>query len=81
MVCFFNTGTQEDEITGRMARSHRDADIQCLLGPANCRDLKKDSFAKAIGDFSVAYADQAEQDYEALVKAVKSGKIAAETGV
>jgi uncharacterized protein (DUF2252 family) len=42
---------------------------------------KKDAFAKAIGDFSVAYADQAEQDYEALVKAVKDGRIAAETGI
>lgn len=42
---------------------------------------RKDTFAKAIGDFSVVYADQAEQDYEALVKAVKKGRIAAETGV
>jgi uncharacterized protein (DUF2252 family) len=42
---------------------------------------KKDAFAKAIGDFAVAYADQAEQDYKALVKAVKDGRIAAETGI
>jgi uncharacterized protein (DUF2252 family) len=41
----------------------------------------KDAFAKAIGDFAVAYADQAEQDYKALVKAVKDGRIATETGI
>jgi uncharacterized protein (DUF2252 family) len=38
-------------------------------------------FARAIGDFAVAYADQTERDYAALVKAVKSGRIAAETGI
>ena len=42
---------------------------------------KKGGFARAIGDFSVAYADQAERDYETLVKAVKSGRIAAETDI
>jgi uncharacterized protein (DUF2252 family) len=38
-------------------------------------------FTRAIGDFAVAYADQTERDYAALVKAVKSGRIAAETGI
>ncbi len=42
---------------------------------------KRGGFAEAIGDFAVAYADQTERDYEALVKAVKSGDIAAETGI
>ena len=42
---------------------------------------KKGGFARAIGDFAVAYADQTEKDYEVLVKAVKSGRIAAETGI
>ena len=42
---------------------------------------KKGGFARAIGDFAVAYADQTEKDYELLVKAVKSGRIAAETGI
>ena len=41
----------------------------------------KESFANAIADFAVAYADQTERDYEKLVKAVKSGRIAAETGI
>jgi uncharacterized protein (DUF2252 family) len=38
-----------------------------------------DSFDRAIADFSVAYADQNEQDYEALVKAVRSGRLPAQT--
>jgi uncharacterized protein (DUF2252 family) len=42
---------------------------------------KNDSFAQAITDFALAYADQTEQDYEALVEAVNSGRIAAETGI
>ena len=42
---------------------------------------RKNTFAKAIGKFALAYADQTEQDHEALVKAVKSGSIAAETGI
>ena len=29
----------------------------------------------------MVYADQAEKDYEALLKAIKAGKIQAETGV
>lgn len=37
--------------------------------------------AQAIGDFAVAYADQTERDHQALVRAVKTGRIAAETGV
>ncbi len=42
---------------------------------------KNDRFAKAIAKFAIAYADQTEQDYERLEKAVQSGKIAAEPGV
>lgn len=42
---------------------------------------KNDNFAQAIGDFAVAYADQTESDYQALVDAVKSGRITAETGI
>ena len=40
-----------------------------------------DSFDQAIGDFAVAYADQNERDYQALVAAVRSGRIVAETGL
>jgi uncharacterized protein (DUF2252 family) len=34
-----------------------------------------DRFDEAIADFSVAYADQSERDHEALVKAVREGKL------
>jgi hypothetical protein len=42
---------------------------------------KGDAFDRAVSDFAVAYADQNERDYEALVRAVKSGRLAAELGV
>jgi len=42
---------------------------------------KKDSFPKAIGGFATAYADQTERDYQALVDAVQSGRIDAQTGI
>jgi uncharacterized protein (DUF2252 family) len=48
--------------------------IASYLGPG-------DVFDQAIADFSATYADQNERDYEALVKAVKSGRLAAETGL
>jgi len=38
-------------------------------------------FDRAIADFSVAYADQNEKDYEAFAAAVKSGRLIAETGL
>jgi uncharacterized protein (DUF2252 family) len=40
-----------------------------------------DVFDKAISKFAVAYADQTEQDYQALQDAVNDGRILAETGV
>src|SRR5215468_2098060 len=40
-----------------------------------------DAFDKSITDFSQAYADQNEQDYEAFVDAVKSGRLEAVEGV
>ena len=40
-----------------------------------------DVFDRAIADFSAAYADQNERDYQALVDAVKSGRLQAETGL
>ncbi len=42
---------------------------------------KGDSFDRAIADFSAAYADQNEKDYEAFAAAVKSGRLIAQTGV
>ena len=40
-----------------------------------------DRFERGIADFAAAYADQAEKDYETVLKAIKAGKIPAETGV
>ena len=40
-----------------------------------------DSFDRAIVEFSKAYADQNERDYQELAAAVKSGRIKAETGL
>jgi uncharacterized protein (DUF2252 family) len=48
--------------------------MAAYLGPG-------DVFDRAIADFSVAYADQNERDYDALVAAVKSGRVPAETGL
>jgi uncharacterized protein (DUF2252 family) len=42
---------------------------------------KTDVFDNAIAEFSAAYADQNERDHQALVEAVKSGRIAATQGV
>jgi MFS superfamily sulfate permease-like transporter len=38
---------------------------------------RNDTCAQAIGDFAIAYADQTESDYHALVEAVKSGHLPA----
>jgi len=40
-----------------------------------------DAFDRAILEFSKAYADQNDRDYQELVEAVRSGRIAAETGL
>ncbi|MGP0028897.1 MAG: DUF2252 domain-containing protein [Acidimicrobiales bacterium] len=42
---------------------------------------KGEAFDRAIADFSAAYADQNERDYRSLERAVKSGRLAAETGL
>jgi hypothetical protein len=36
---------------------------------------ESEAFEDAIAKFSVAYSDQTEEDYEALLKAIKKGKI------
>jgi hypothetical protein len=40
-----------------------------------------DVFDRAIADFSSAYADQNERDYQALAQAVDSGRVEAQTGL
>ncbi len=58
-----------------LARAHaRTSDAAAISGYIGSND----TFAKAITRFAVAYADQTEQDYQTLAKAVKDGKIAVE---
>jgi hypothetical protein len=40
-----------------------------------------DAFDRAIANFSVAYADQNERDYQAFTAAISSGRLVAQTGV
>ena len=40
-----------------------------------------DMFDRAIAEFSAAYADQNERDYQAFTEAVNSGRLIAQTGV
>jgi uncharacterized protein (DUF2252 family) len=42
---------------------------------------KSEEFDHAIGDFSIAYADQNERDYRLLQEAALSGRVVADTGV
>jgi hypothetical protein len=42
---------------------------------------KSDSFDQAIAEFAMVYAAQNEHDSEALVKAVKHGRVKARTGL
>ena len=56
------------------ARSGRRIAIAAYLGVG-------DRFDQAVADFATAYANQAEKDFAAVTKAIKRGKIAAESGV
>jgi uncharacterized protein (DUF2252 family) len=57
-----------------LARAHaKSGDAATISGYLG----KSDTFDKAIADFSVAYADQTEQDHAAIVKAVSSGRLEA----
>ncbi len=61
-----------------LARAHaRTGDEVMICGYLG----SKAALAKPLADFAVAYADQAERDYQALVKAVGSGKIVAQIGI
>ena len=61
-----------------LARAHaRTGDAAAIGGYIG----KSDALSEAIADFSVTYADQAEVDYQALVQAVKEGKVEAQTGI
>jgi uncharacterized protein (DUF2252 family) len=61
-----------------LARAHARSGDACLIAGYLG---KSDVFDEALATFAQAYADQTERDYQALVQAAKSGRIAAQTGV
>ncbi len=61
-----------------LARAHaRTGDPQRIAGYLG----KSGAFDEAIKEFAVAYADQTERDYAALVKAIRSGRLPAASNV
>jgi hypothetical protein len=61
-----------------LARAHaRSGDRIALAGYLGGGDV----FDNAVAEFSEAYADQNERDYDALVQAERDGRIAVERGV
>jgi uncharacterized protein (DUF2252 family) len=61
-----------------LARAHaRSGDRIAIASYLGNSDL----FDRAIADFSAAYADQNERDYQALVDAVNAGRLEAQTGL
>ena len=61
-----------------MARAHaRAGDAAGMAGYMGSND----TLDQAIADFAMAYADQTEHDYQALLAAAKSGRIIAETDI
>jgi hypothetical protein len=61
-----------------LARAHaRTGDAATIAGYLGGGD----AFDEALVDFANAYADQTERDHAALVAAIKSGRVAAETGL
>ncbi len=60
---------------GALARAHaRSGDPAMITGYLGSRE----AFDDAIANFAADYADQTQHDYEALLKAIKDGRIAAE---
>jgi hypothetical protein len=61
-----------------LARAHaRTGDAAAISGYIG----KGKTFPKPLAEFAVAYADQTERDHRALVEAIESGRIEAETGI
>jgi uncharacterized protein (DUF2252 family) len=55
-----------------LARAHDKAGDAAMIGGYMG---SSDQFDEAIGDYSVAYADQVERDYQTLTQAVRSGRL------
>jgi hypothetical protein len=61
-----------------LARAHaRTSDSAQIAGYLGNRDV----FDQAIASFAETYADQAERDHAALLKAIKAGRVQTQTGV
>jgi len=61
-----------------LARAHaRSGDRIAIAGYLG----KSQAFERAVAEFAASYADQNERDHAALVAAVKSGRVVAETGI
>ena len=57
-----------------LARAHAKAsEVSATIG--GYLGASSDEFDEAMGDFALAYADQAERDHAALKAAVRKGKI------
>ena len=66
--CFWVTKACGWVVARAHAKAGDSARISGYLGSS-------DQFDKAVGDFSVAYANQAERDHAALKDAVRQGKV------
>jgi len=72
-----NTFLAYAELCGAtLARAHaRSGDAAAISGYLG----KGDVFGKALGRFAISYADQNSRDHEALVQAIKDGRVPAES--
>jgi hypothetical protein len=61
-----------------LARAHaRSGDVVAMAAYLG----DQDTFEKAVTDFSVRYADQNEQDYQAFIAAIDSGRLPVQRGL
>jgi hypothetical protein len=60
-----------------MARAHAKASGQAI--EISSYIGRSDQFAEALAGYASAYADQVERDYDAFMKACRSGKLEART--
>lgn len=71
-------GTYAEGCAWALARAHaKSGDAALISGYLG----NTTAFEGAIARFALAYADQNERDYDALTKAVRRGRVEADTGV
>ena len=63
-----------------LARAHSRTGDPALIAGYLGSSQKPGAFEAAITDFAVTYADQTERDHAALVRAIKDGRVAAQSG-